>query len=181
MAVALLVTLVPLLTGCIDEGPTLHPADEDDIRSMTEAWTGVPLPERITLVDGDYVSDFLDPSLSAIFDAAPDDVDRFVGALGTRTVREFVADCRVPTGPVVFTEAPGSPRVVGSGLGLGVSAGVTDTAWVDSLVGLVGAGSIERCRDAVRVDARPRGAFVGMTIQAGAAGSSRVVLSVVTT
>jgi hypothetical protein len=176
----LLGALLPLLTGCIDEGPTSHPADEDDIRAMTEAWTGVPLPERLTLVDGDYVSDFLDPSLSAIFDAAPADVDRFVAALGTRTVRKLVADCRVPQGPVVFTEAE-DPRIVGSSPDAVVPADTDGPSRIASLAGLVGAGSIERCRDVVRVDARPRGTFVAVTIQARSAEASRGVLSVVTT
>ena len=179
--VALLAALLPILAGCIDEQPTLRPADVGDIRTMTEGWTGVPLPGRIALIHGSYVADFLDPSLTAIFDAASPDVDRLIGALGSRTIRDFVADCRATTGPATFAEVDGSPRVLDSSPN---EASVTDGAGRDLtsyLVGLVGRGTIERCRNVAFVEARPKGAFTDVTVQVGAGGTSRVVLSVVTT
>lgn len=89
--------------------------------------------------------------------------------------------CVTPEGPIVFTEAPGSPRIVGSPPGVVVPADTDGPSRIASLVALVGTGDIERCRDVVRVDARPRGAFVAVTTQAREDGASRFLLSVVTT
>ncbi|GAB3127678.1 hypothetical protein GCM10027289_05490 [Tsukamurella serpentis] len=158
-------------TACIQEQPTMRAADLQEVRSMTEAWTGVPLPEQMTLVAGSYLSAFLDPSVSATFDARSSDVDRFVDGLGTRVQREYAPDCSDLSNPVRF-----------SGAGSAVPGEVViEFGWAEYLASLVKQGSIERCRNVVVVHASPRGVQVEMSIQAGPTGSSRVILSVVTT
>lgn len=176
-----LLVLLPLTTACIEEGPTSHPADEDDVRTMTEGWTGVALPEDISLVTATYVSDFLDPSLSATFDARTADVDRFIGGLGPRRVRYYAPDCSSPPAPVVFTELPsaGPASEPASPQGLGDEAG--GAPMPDILARRVGPGDLERCGKVTVVDARPRGTYVSVTAQLRPGDRSRVSLSVVTT
>lgn len=158
----------------------MRSADWQQIREMTESWTGVSLPADVELISGSYLSAFKDPSLSAVFDAGSVAAERFIDSLGPRVVREYAADCAEPPGPVRFAEVPGSGRRLDNGVEPVVLTDDRDTSVAYDLVRLVGDGDLERCRAAVRIDATPRGTIVTVTKQVKTADASRIVLSVVT-
>ncbi|MGX9294360.1 hypothetical protein [Tsukamurella paurometabola] len=177
-AAAVLAVFVFLVASCATFGDTTRQLDADGVRAVVKRWTGAALPESITVVTAqEYVS--RDSSMYAVFDTVTGGLNGFLAQLGERTVRELAADCRDPTRPVGFREVPGSVRIIDAAPG---SRFERDGSSGEFLVTqAVEQGRLDGCRAVVAVSARPTDPYVYVLIQAGGAGLSRVVLSLVYT
>lgn len=180
---AALVLFMPLLASCFDlrSTTTTKQLDAAGVKRVVREWTGSSLPESISVVRASEVSGFMDPSMSAVFDAPSGGVDQFVAALGERRVREFTADCRDMSKPVAFTEVEEAMRVLdpkpqGEPSRIGGYQGGFESG--STLAESVTSGDLERCRNVVTVFAWPKGPRVDIAVQPKGGSTSRVALAV---
>ncbi|NMD58337.1 MULTISPECIES: hypothetical protein [Tsukamurella] len=176
---AVLAVLAFVVASCAtfgDEKP--RELDAKGLRKTVREWTGASLPESLTVIRASRTDAFMDPYMSAVFEAPTAGVDDFVGTLGARRLREFAPDCSTPVGAPVFTELPGSERTFDAGPQPWFANMQGQYEGDYSVIRPVESGVLERCRNIVTVFARPTSPFVDMAIQKKDDGTSRVVLAV---
>lgn len=178
-AAAVVALCVCMIASCATFGDTTtRELDAKGLRTTVREWTGVSLPESLTVVRASRTDAFMDPSMSAVFDASDSGVADFVATLGERLIRSFSADCSDPAKAPAFTEVVGSVKVEGaapsSGSRIDGSGGTSDYQ-IDRAVE---SGEFDRCKSVVTVFARPTSPYVDMAIQKRDDGTSRVVLAV---